>query len=111
MAKCPCIGDLTEVLYVQRFMESKRTDGGGQRGEWVTAYEPLADIERKWGNERWMSQSVEAIDWADITISYNPNINGKLSCLIDNKPYNIRSVIHDKKKMWTFIKAEGGVKR
>jgi SPP1 family predicted phage head-tail adaptor len=107
--KCPCLGDLTEALIVQRWMQSSETTSGGQNGEWVTAYEPLADIERKWGSERWMSQQMKAIKWADIIITYNPQINETMRCLIDNVSYNIRSVIPDKKRLWLFIKAECGV--
>lgn len=111
--KCPCVGDLDEILYIERYLKNESTAGGGERGEWIFAYSPLADLERKWGMERWMSNQVEPQKWIDAVITYNPIIlrdGPLLRCKVDNEIYNIRSVIRDPKKMWLFIKAEAGPK-
>lgn len=109
--KCVCLADLTELIIFEKWMQSGTTDGGGQVGEWVQCAECLANVEEKFGMEKWMGQQITPIKWVDIGIGYNPDINEKLSLTYRGIIYNVRSVISDKKMLFMYVKAEAGVRR
>lgn len=109
--KCICLADLTELIVFEKWVQSAATDGGGQVGEWIPSHEILANAEEKFGLEKWMAQQLTAVKWLDIGIGYNPEITETLSLTYRGVIYNVRSVIADKKKLFMYIKAEGGVRR